>query len=381
MQRERILRAMVEVVAERGYAGASVELVVSRARVSRRTFYRCFKTREACFLAVLDLELTFTRGLVSREFARQQTWPDGLCAALASLLVFLDSEPLLASVWLVESLAAGSWALRHRERNLAALRTLLISTAPATAGWSPRPLAAEGAMASVLGVIHAHILMAKSGPLIELLGPVMGLIAGHFLPSHAVSREIERGAVLAQRIQATRCSDGSHTRYAFDEPLDELRQAVAQNDGDSSTVDLADERAERSENVSVLRPSHSTQLGTEFSAILSNSNAHRARACLLFLADHPQTSNREIAVAIGVTHQSQMSKLLSCLLREHLVAKDSAGAGKRNSWCLTARGKKISRALRACEIGHIPADPADPQNHTSPGEPDPQEPHDLPRPA
>lgn len=71
-------------------------------------------------------------------------------------------------------------------------------------------------------------------------------------------------------------------------------------------------------------------------AVLSNPNAHRARRCVLFLGEHPQASNREIASGIGVAHASQISKLLSCLRSERLVAKHSAGAGKRNAWWLTS---------------------------------------------
>ena len=82
-------------------------------------------------------------------------------------------------------------------------------------------------------------------------------------------------------------------------------------------------------------------------------NAHRARRCVLFLADRPHASNREIAAAIGVAHESQTSKLLACLLTEGLLAKRSDGVGKRNAWQLTARGEEISRALRAGENGPI----------------------------
>jgi predicted transcriptional regulator len=81
--------------------------------------------------------------------------------------------------------------------------------------------------------------------------------------------------------------------------------------------------------------------------VLSNPSAHRARRCVLFLAEHPQASNREIASGIGVAHASQISKLLSCLLGERLVARHSAGAGKRNAWWLTSRGEEVTRALRA----------------------------------
>ncbi len=299
---------MVTVVAERGYAGASVELVVARAGVSRRTFYGCFESQEACFLALLDLGVARAEHIVSEAFEQNDRWQDGVRTVLAALLMLLDSEALLARVWLVESLAAGSWALRHRERNLARLRALMVSCWPITRPSSPPRLAADGAMASVLGVIHTHILFERPAPLIELLGPLMGLVAVHYLPSRAAAREVDRGEKLSREIQAA----GRHAP----------RAAAATP------------------------------------ALLNNPNAHRARRCVLFLADHPQASNREVAEAIGVAHQSQISALLSCLLRERLVAKHSAGLGKRNSWRLTSHGEEIARALQDTEVGQIALNPA-----------------------
>ncbi len=180
-QRERILRAMVEVAGERGYAGATVGLVVARAGVSRRTFYGCFDGREACVLELLDLGLERIGDLVARAFAREDTWQDGVRSALASVLGFLDSEPLLARMWLVESLAAGRRVLARRECNLAALREPVVSSWPAGDRWSLPPLAAEGAMASVLGIVHSHIVTGWPTPLVELLGPLMGLVAAQYL--------------------------------------------------------------------------------------------------------------------------------------------------------------------------------------------------------
>ena len=46
--------AMAEVAAERGAGAASVAHIVSRAGVSRRTFYDLFEDREDCFLATFD---------------------------------------------------------------------------------------------------------------------------------------------------------------------------------------------------------------------------------------------------------------------------------------------------------------------------------------
>jgi hypothetical protein len=79
--------------------------------------------------------------------------------------------------------------------------------------------------------------------------------------------------------------------------------------------------------------------------MLSNPSARRARECLLFLASHPGASNREVAAGIGVTHQPQISRLLSCLARENLLSKQSEGAGRRNAWWLTPRGERVAHRL------------------------------------
>jgi len=60
-QRARIHGAMVEAVAEYGYAGTSVRQVVALAGVSRRSFYEQFANKEECFLATYDV--IATRGL------------------------------------------------------------------------------------------------------------------------------------------------------------------------------------------------------------------------------------------------------------------------------------------------------------------------------
>src|SRR5439155_260785 len=49
-QRARLLAAMANVVAAKGYAATTVADVVSAAGVSRSTFYELFASKEACFL-------------------------------------------------------------------------------------------------------------------------------------------------------------------------------------------------------------------------------------------------------------------------------------------------------------------------------------------
>jgi AcrR family transcriptional regulator len=309
-RRDRILGAMVEVAAERGFEHASVKLVSARAGVSSRTFYEEFKDLQECFEAVLDLSFESAGGLIARAFAREDCWQDGVLGALASLLVFFDSEPLLARVWFVEAMAAGSWALQRRERIVAQLRAMIIEYWTASGDEPPDPVAAAGVMASVLGLIQTHLVTERPGPLIELLGPSLGLVTTLYLDREDIKREVQRGERVTREIRA----------------------------GDSRWAPLMPSPAPDAEEDTRALP-----------AGLANPGARRARECLLFLAEQGgrglSPSNSEIASAIGIVHKSHISRLLSYLLEEGLAVKHRDGPGAPNAWRLTADGLKTAQVL------------------------------------
>ncbi len=53
-QRLRLMRAMAEVMAEKGYARTSVADILRRARVSRETFYELFDSKQDCFMSAFE---------------------------------------------------------------------------------------------------------------------------------------------------------------------------------------------------------------------------------------------------------------------------------------------------------------------------------------
>ena len=53
-QRTRLLEAVGRAVAERGYAAATIDDVVRRAGVSKKTFYEHFADKQDCFLAAYE---------------------------------------------------------------------------------------------------------------------------------------------------------------------------------------------------------------------------------------------------------------------------------------------------------------------------------------
>src|ERR1700753_3587742 len=118
IQRSRMLAAALEAVEEVGYGRMTVAQVISRAKVSRKTFYDVFADREDCFLAALEQAVSQVAKPVREAYEREEGWRDGIRAGLAELLVTLDEEPALARLCLVEALGAGPRVLERRAQVL-----------------------------------------------------------------------------------------------------------------------------------------------------------------------------------------------------------------------------------------------------------------------
>jgi AcrR family transcriptional regulator len=115
-QRTRLLEAVGRAVAERGYAGATIDDVVRGAGVSKKTFYEHFADKEDCFLAAYEAasEELFER--IADAHAAHDDWLERTRAGVRAYLRWLAAEPALARVFLIEVAAAGPRALERRER-------------------------------------------------------------------------------------------------------------------------------------------------------------------------------------------------------------------------------------------------------------------------
>jgi AcrR family transcriptional regulator len=125
-QRDRMLDAMAQICAAGGYGAATVEAVIARAGVSRRTFYDQFKDREECFLAAYDAVLAqFLERVLAAYGQAGPDWPERMRAAIAALLSFLAADPAFARMCIVEVLAAGERALDRYHAAVGVLAGLL----------------------------------------------------------------------------------------------------------------------------------------------------------------------------------------------------------------------------------------------------------------
>jgi AcrR family transcriptional regulator len=129
-QRDRLLVAMAESVAEHGYAATRVADVLARAGVSRRTFYEHFRALEDCFLATYDRGVEVLTGALAEANARpagDRDWRELLDRLLATYLTVLASEPVFTQLALVEVLAAGPLARARYLKAVARFQALLAS--------------------------------------------------------------------------------------------------------------------------------------------------------------------------------------------------------------------------------------------------------------
>jgi AcrR family transcriptional regulator len=300
IQRMRILAAMTEVASERGTGSVTVAHVVTRAGVSRRTFYDLFSDREECFLAAFEEAIGRVSAMVIEAYEREANWRERIRAGLWALLVFLDEEPATARLCVVESLAAGPRVLERRAVVLRALVRAIDEGRSATQGRSatPRktpllpPLTAEGVVGAVLSVIHTRLSESRAKPLTGLLGELMGVIVMPYLGQAAAQKELRKPAPQIK----------TKTRHAHRDPLDGLEMRIT----------------------------------------------YRTVRVLMVIAEHPDASNRQIASAAGISDQGQVSKLLARL--EHLGLIENRGVGPikgaPNAWQLTPRGRHVEQAIR-----------------------------------
>jgi AcrR family transcriptional regulator len=122
---ERAIRAFAVVVAEKGYAGTTVDEVVARAGMSATTFYDNFAGKEDILMAAIDSAGAQTVAAAVPPFERAADWPQGLRAAYNAVFNFLASRPALARLVMSEIYAAGPAAVERRVEAMRPFRALI----------------------------------------------------------------------------------------------------------------------------------------------------------------------------------------------------------------------------------------------------------------
>jgi AcrR family transcriptional regulator len=197
MQRARLLAACGEAACDLGWSNVTVADIVSRAGVSRRTFYEIFVDSEACLLCTLQDALEHAQKRVRPAWDSSGSWLERLRRSLIELLCLFDEDQVLARLLVVESLVAGRPALEQRANAIDALVDAVKEGAEDGQGrGAPTRMAAEGAVGGVLGILHSRLSQGETSRLIELAGPLMSMLVLPYRGIAGARRELERPVVV-----------------------------------------------------------------------------------------------------------------------------------------------------------------------------------------
>jgi AcrR family transcriptional regulator len=285
-QRDRLVAAMGELTAEVGASTVGVHHVCQRAGISRRTFYDVYVDRDACFLdAVGEAQSQLVAQVATAAAQAGTEWEDRVVAATRALVATLCVDRVLGHLCVVAPLAAGPDALALRR-------------------------AAMDEIAKMLGR-PPHVDVPADLVLAAALGGVWELLR-HFLTDDVAEHEVTTAAVylllapfVGRRRAAIRAQDPGDA-VAF---VTRWTPSVAEADGPGLML---------------------TEL---------------TRQTLQYLDAHPGATNVDVARAIDVRHESQMSRHLGRLESAGIVVRRKEG--RSNAWRLTARGEEAARALPA----------------------------------
>lgn len=178
-QRERILVATAEAMAENGYIGTSVAAILKRACVSRETFYEQFRSKEDCFEAAYQRAVQLLLDRIAEATEAQDAAADAGAIArmdriLRAYLQYLVDDPASARLFLVEVFAVGSAAIARRAQLQERFVELIAAVLDART--EPQRFACQALAAAVGSMVTARIAAGDSGGLLALREPLLDLL-------------------------------------------------------------------------------------------------------------------------------------------------------------------------------------------------------------
>jgi AcrR family transcriptional regulator len=114
-QRQRLLAATGQLMAERGCAGTTIERIAKLARVSSITFYDHFASKEEALVAAFEGAVEEGRARLASEVSTDLPWPEQVREGLRVLLATIAAKPEWGRVCFVETQRGGPGLLAHYE--------------------------------------------------------------------------------------------------------------------------------------------------------------------------------------------------------------------------------------------------------------------------
>ncbi len=187
-----VVRALVEVIAERGYEGTSVEEVIERAGISRAEFDARFAGKEDCMLKSFEALSAEVSWKVRVAYDSQPSWPANLRAAAYQTGRWMDAHPRATHFGNVDVLASGNEMVRIRREELFRTHAALIDAGREVAP-DPAQVPEAAAMMAIGAIAQMLTQRMQSGQGLEterMVPELMYLAVRPYLGEEAARREL-----------------------------------------------------------------------------------------------------------------------------------------------------------------------------------------------
>ncbi len=196
VQRERLLAAMIGAATEIGYSALTVQNVLTRAGISRPTFYEQFEDKEACFLAAFEAAASRMRERIEATVAEAGPgWRDQLRSGIAELLRYIADEPEEARMVIVEARASTPAGLQRRDELLDRFAGCIDSLVREALDEPPSAIAAAGVVGGIEAVVYARLQKGETDELDALLPSLMYFAVLAYAGREAASEELDDAAL------------------------------------------------------------------------------------------------------------------------------------------------------------------------------------------
>ena len=300
LQRARLIASMTALSRERDWHGLSVDRICEHAAMSRRTFYEHFADAEDCFASAIEDALQRLWDEVAEQVdAAGDDWAEQVAVAVVAFLAALELDRPRAWMAIMEPLY-GNGRARAARQVVVDRFVALLERGPVDDEADRVPVnTAAGTIGGLWELALQHVSGGEDAVgLDEAAGSAIFLALSPFVGRH----------------------DAMRYAYGARKPSELVAEARERAVADPPAAD-----AEVAEAMLRL---------TELAA-----------ATLRHIAAHTGCGNTDIAAALDVTHESQMSRLLRRLADEGLA--ESRREGRSHAWRLTAFGAAVAGCLEA----------------------------------
>jgi len=179
-KRRRIMDAIAELTAEKGYDATKIGDIVRSAGVARKTLYDNFEGKEEVFLAAFDAAVEETVRRIDEACAQVEGgWDERLEAGLAAFLGYVAEQPALARMCMIESLSATPAANRRYEDAVKRFVAMTERTVPRD-DRLPETIG-ETLVGGVAWIVYQKIRRNETEQAPELLPELTEFMAGPYL--------------------------------------------------------------------------------------------------------------------------------------------------------------------------------------------------------